>query len=76
MTDHTYEQQRKGVVEVHRSDLEKILDVLNITLRHHVARDEMNACLHLAQAARWSPLTSELMAERDRVAALLNRGLP
>jgi hypothetical protein len=59
------------MIEVHRSDLEKILDVLTIAAAHHVARDEMNAALHLAKAARYSPLTSELLAERDRVTELL-----
>ena len=76
MTDHVYEQQRKGSIKVHRSDLEKILDVLTVAARHHEARDESNALLHLSTSTRFSPLTSELMAERDRVAALLKEETP
>lgn len=59
------------MIEVHRSDLEKIHDVLVAAARHHEARDESNAALHLAPSARLSPLTSELVAARDRVEALL-----
>lgn len=59
------------MIEVHRSDLLKILDVLNTARRHHELRDEMNAALHLATHARWSPLTSELAANADRVRFLL-----
>jgi hypothetical protein len=59
------------LIEVHRSDLEKLHDVLVAACHHHVSRDESNAALHLAPTARFSPLTSELMAERERVAALL-----
>ena len=59
------------MIEVQRGDLEKLLDVLTVAVDHHQARDLMNAKLHLAQTVRVSPLTSELMAERDRVAALL-----
>lgn len=63
-------------IPVHRSDLEKVHDVLVIAAKHHEMRDEMNACLHLAQTARLSPLTAELLAERDRVAALLSHPTP
>lgn len=59
-------------MEVHRSDLEKIHDTLVIAAEHHVHRDEMNGCLHLAKQVRLSPLTSELCAARDRVEALLS----
>jgi len=59
-------------IGVHRSDLEKIHDVLVMAARHHEARDNSNAALHLAPTARLSPLTSELLAARDRVAALLH----
>ena len=58
-------------MEVHRSDLEKIRDVLAAATRHHVSRDESNAALHLAAQARYSPLTSELEAAYERVEALL-----
>lgn len=58
-------------IEVQRSDLEKVLDVLRKAEQHHVSRDESNAALHLAPATRLSPLTSSLQAERERVEKLL-----
>jgi len=60
-----------STIPVHRSDLEKIRDVLAAATRHHVNRDESNAALHLAARARYSPLTSELEAAHERVEALL-----
>lgn len=59
------------MIEVHESDLHKILDVLNVAVRHHVSRDEMNASLHMAPTTRYAPLTSGLAAAADRVNALL-----
>jgi hypothetical protein len=47
-------------------DLAKIRDALAAAERHHVARDESNAALHLGEV-RYSPLTSTLVAERERV---------
>ena len=58
-------------MNVDRSDLEKIRDALHAAERHHVARDEMNAASHLAPAARYAPLTSTLVAERERADRLL-----
>lgn len=54
------------VVSVPISELEKVRDVLEQELRFHKSRDEMNAALHLGQT-RYSPLTSEVEATRDRV---------
>ena len=53
------------------SDLEKLHDILVKACQHHIARDEMNAMLHLADNVRFSPLTSELISARDRVDAIL-----
>ena len=57
-------------IEVHRGDLEKVYDALDNAVRHHKARDEMNAALHLA-APRYSPLASQLEAAKERIGALL-----
>jgi hypothetical protein len=61
------------MIEVHRSDLEKLRDILAVAVDHHQARDLMNAKLHLASTVRLSPLTSELIAELDRVNELLRK---
>ena len=58
-------------MEVHRSDLEKVLDALRNAAEHHIYRDRMNGSLHLAKEVRFSPLTSELVSARERVEALL-----
>lgn len=56
---------------VHVSDLEKIHDVLLAAVHFHQHRDEMNGAVHLAQQVRYSPLTSQLQAELDRVKGLI-----
>lgn len=58
-------------MEVHRSDLEKITDVVKIAYQHHLDRDSSNAALHLASMVRPSPLTSELGSALDRLNAIL-----
>jgi len=63
-------------VVVHVSDLEKIADVLTVALRHHRARDEMNAALHLQTTARYSPLTSEIEAALERTVGLMTSREP
>ena len=55
---------------IHRSDLEKLQDALEHAVRHQKSRDEMNAAQHL-NAVRYSPLTSLLEAELQRVYRLL-----
>jgi hypothetical protein len=58
-------------MNVHRSDIEKVLDALIHAAEHHVYRDRMNGSLHLAKEVRFSPLTSELIAARERLEKLL-----
>lgn len=58
-------------IEIDKSDLEKILDVLKSNEDFHVCRDEMNGVLHLAKQVRYSPLTSETIAARERLEKLL-----
>lgn len=48
----------------------KVKDVLEIAVRHHRARDEMNAALHLATTPRYSPLTVELETALETVTML------
>ena len=62
-------------MEVDRSDLQKIHDVLTAARDHHVHRDESNARLHLAPSARLSPLTSSLDAACDRLDGILRAEL-
>ena len=54
-------------VEVHVSDLEKVLDAAQETVKFLKLRDEMNASVHLAKEVRYSPLTNRLGAEVDRL---------
>lgn len=60
-----------NTIEVHRSDLEKIRDTVVMASNHHMTRDASNAHLHMAEAVRYSPLTSELMAQVDRLNRIL-----
>jgi hypothetical protein len=57
---------------IDRSDLLKILDALRGNEEFHRKRDEMNGALHLAREVRYSPLTSETMAARERLEKLLS----
>lgn len=54
-------------MEVDKSDLLKILDVLKWNEEFHRARDAMNGSLHLAREVRYSPLTTETIAARERL---------
>ncbi len=63
-----------STVEVDRSDLEKIADVLAAAVKHHRLKDEANAAAHLNPIVRFSPLTSELMAADARLGAILHPG--
>jgi hypothetical protein len=58
-------------MNIHRSDAEKVLDALAHATEHHVYCDRMNGSLHLAKEVRFSPLTSELIAARERLEKLL-----
>lgn len=59
------------MMNVSRSDLEKILDTLVAAKRFFEHRDKMNAEVHLAREVRFSPLTTETAAQCDRVRAML-----
>jgi hypothetical protein len=63
-----------ALVTVDTSDLEKVQDALIAAANFFVKRDEMNGSVHLAAQVRYSPLTSTVLAERDRVIALLLAG--
>jgi len=56
------------------SDLQKIRDALTINVEFHRARDEMNGAIHMAREVRWSPITSQTMAELERVNTLMKQG--
>lgn len=58
-------------IEVETSDLEKIGDALVAAHRFFLNRDTMNAAVHQAESVRYSPLTSTVEAEAERVAAIL-----
>jgi len=58
-------------VQLHVSDLEKILDAMEAALRHNAARDEMNAAQHLANQVRYSPLTTVLSTEIERLEQII-----
>ena len=58
-------------VPVATSDLYKLHDALGQAAAFHEHRDRMNATLHLAKEPRFSPLTSEVMAAYDRIAAII-----
>jgi hypothetical protein len=58
-------------MNIHRSDVEKVLDAVVHAAEHHAYRDRMNGSLHLAKEVRFSPLTSELISARERLEKLL-----
>lgn len=58
-------------MQLHLSDLEKILDAMVAALRHNMARDEMNAAQHLANQVRYSPLTTILSTEIERLEQII-----
>ena len=57
-------------IEVYHSDLLKIFDAIAKARDFHVLRDEMNAKLHMSEC-RYSPLTSTLVAETERLTKIL-----
>jgi len=69
--NQTARQKGVGRMDVNRSDLEKIWDVLKRNADFHIYRDKMNAELHLAGQARFSPLTSETINAKERIENLL-----
>lgn len=56
------------------SDLQKVLDALVSTHKFLKLRDEMNAEVHLAREVRYSPLTTTVAAQCDRVRMILSDG--
>ena len=58
-------------VEVQESDLNKVYDALHLTGEFFKHRDVMNAQVHKAAETRYSPITSTVLAELDRVKALI-----
>jgi len=64
---------KEKFMEVDKSDLLKILDVLKTNEEFHRNRDKMNSALHLAKEIRFSPLTSETISARERIEILLTK---
>ena len=58
-------------MNIEQSDALKISDALQAASAFLEARDRMNAQVHLAREVRFSPLTSEVVAARDRLGLLL-----
>ncbi len=54
------------------TDLEKIRDALAASLIFFQHRDEMNAEVHLAREVRYSPLTSRVAAELERLDTIIH----
>jgi hypothetical protein len=61
-------------VEIDKSDLLKVLDTLKNNEEFHRKRDEMNGAIHLARETRYSPLTTETIAARERLERIINNG--
>jgi hypothetical protein len=59
--------------KIDESDLLKILDALKNNEDFHRKRDEMNGAIHLAREVRYSPLTAETIAARERLESLLKK---
>jgi len=60
-------------IEVDRSDLLKILDVLKNNENFHYNRDKMNGAVHLAREVCYSPLTTETISARERLEIILEQ---
>lgn len=58
-------------VEIDKSDLLKVLDVLKANEVFHRNRDLMNGSIHLAKEVRFSPITSETINAVERLEQLL-----
>jgi hypothetical protein len=57
-------------MNIDESDARKIFDALELNERYHVKRDEMNAEIHRAPQARYSPITIETISARERLEKL------
>lgn len=61
-----------GKLQLDPSDAAKILDILRDNEEYHLKRDEMNAAIHRStERVRWSPITSETIAQRERLETLM-----
>jgi len=58
-------------MEIDKSDLLKILDVLKANEEFHRHRDKMNSAIHLAKEIRFSPITSETISAVERIEKLM-----
>ena len=63
-------------MKVDISDLQKVYDALVGNETFHRHRDAMNGAVHLAREVRFSPLTSETIAARERVEAMMQANAP
>lgn len=60
------------MLQLDSSDAAKILDSLRDNEEYHVKRDEMNAAIHRStERVRYSPITSETIAQRERLESLM-----
>ncbi len=59
------------ILEVESSDMLKIFDALAKANSYFVKRDEMNAAIHLADTARYSPITSTVESAKERLGHIL-----
>lgn len=60
-----------SIIEVDKSDLQKIEGVLHEAYMHHLHRDESNARLHMAKRVVESPLTVALKKAWERTDILI-----
>lgn len=60
-------------VRIDEADALKIFDALTEAGAFLQRRDEMNARVHLARETRYSPLTTTVIAARDRLDELIER---
>jgi len=58
-------------MNVDKSDLLKVLDILIANENFHRNRDLMNGNIHLAKEVRFSPITSETISARERIEIIL-----
>jgi len=61
------------MMEIDKSDLLKVLDILKANEKFHRNRDLMNGSIHLAKEVRFSPITSETISAVERMEQLLKQ---
>ena len=59
-------------MQIDKSDALKILDVLTVNETFHIHRDRMNSEIHLAKEVRYSPITNETIAAKERLLKLID----